>query len=98
MVEMNPTTLEQCFLNCLEIAYASFVETSYFLFAGLLVLAVGLLVGAILVRSQDPTQPPFIIFRSVIHPGSLFASALVAFFLCLQVGGTIFKVVTAERD
>ncbi|KAK0265630.1 hypothetical protein LTS09_000866 [Friedmanniomyces endolithicus] len=96
-IELDPETTEQVLANALAIASTAFIETSYFLLAGLVVLAVGLLVGYILVKSLDRDQDPFVVFRlQSVKPVPLLTSILVAFFLVIQVGGTAWKVFTSE--
>ncbi|KAK0309993.1 hypothetical protein LTR01_004191 [Friedmanniomyces endolithicus] len=96
-IELDPETTEQVLANALAIASTAFIETSYFLLAGLVVLAVGLLVGYILVKSLDRDQDPFVVFRlQSVKPVPLLTSILIAFFLVIQVGGTAWKVFTSE--
>ncbi|KAK1825448.1 hypothetical protein LTR12_000249 [Friedmanniomyces endolithicus] len=96
-IELDPETTEQVLANALAIASTAFIETSYFLLAGLVVLAVGLLVGYILVKSLDRDQDPFVVFRlQSVKPVPLLTSILVAFFLVIQVRGTAWKVFTSE--
>ncbi|KAK5691555.1 hypothetical protein LTR97_011549 [Elasticomyces elasticus] len=96
-IEFNPQTTDQVLTNAWEIASTSFVETSYFLLAGLVVLTIGMLVGYILVKSLDRNQDPFVVFRlDSIKPVPLLTSALVFFFCIVQVVGVTWKVFTSE--
>jgi len=96
MATYNPATTEELFTNFVELFSTSFVQTSYFLMAGELVVFLGMIVATILVKASDRDAAPFAAFKTPFPPGPLFASILVFFFAALQVAGTIFKVVTAD--